>query len=634
MILFVSCWLVLVAVCVVPGTAILKLIRADQFDRIGDRFILSVWLGVAVLSVSLLAASLVTRLSPFVGVAVATSLILLSLIGRRTRAEIKTFVCTLSPRLVAGGLVLAGGVAAYTARYVSWYDTGLYHYGSIKWLSRFGAVPGLALLHPRFGLASTWFALSAPFDAGRLESRISPMLNGLALLLVGLHLLLCLSRCLMNRARLPDWVLILGSVLLLPVTLHWQVYVSASQDVPLIVATLLVAWTIVVVCDSSAAGPVQQGGFVPDAAIIPFILSMWAVTIKASGFPLVIVSALFFLSRSGFRAKPIFLLSAIGLLLVAPMIGFQLITSGCPLFPTAVMCVEVPWKMSAPEISRLSDAILQWARWSGPTPPGANSLNWFWRAWGVWGFSFESTPWLKAAVVSLIGFIMRKFAATRKIGRWVLRIGLIALALETMFSPNNLLIVFVVCLAMTTYRQGFSGKVWLIIIGVAGTALIMFRAPTLRFGLGYTVVLWICFAATHHQALQRWTNAMVFSSHAQLSFQRVFMVLLIIGGLVVGLICVGLQQNLMPWMPALYVKREILPFIMPARMQTPAVKRERINDVEFYSPVDGNQCWAAELPCSSGVRPNDYFQMPPDLVLRDPARGIAAGFKHGNHSAP
>src|SRR6266849_3441253 len=225
MISFIILWLALIVVCTIVGVNILQLLRTRQFDRSGDRFIVSVWLGIAVVSLLLLTASLVVALTPLVGTMLAAGLVSISLLRRDTRREVRTFSVALSLRLILGALVLALGVAVYTSQPIRYYDTGLYHFGAIRWLSRFGAVPGLALLHFRFGLASAWFTLGAPFNAGFLEARTTALLPGLALFLAGSHFLICTSRCLLDRARLSDRFIVSASLFLLPTAIYWIMFI-------------------------------------------------------------------------------------------------------------------------------------------------------------------------------------------------------------------------------------------------------------------------------------------------------------------------------------------------------------------------------------------------------------------------
>jgi len=97
--------------------------------------------------------------------------------------------------------VLAVVVALNSTRFVEAYDTGLYHYPLTRWLSSYGTVRGLALIHFRFGFSSSWFALAAPFDFGPLQGRIASLLGGFAALLCLSHLALAVSRIFERRAH-------------------------------------------------------------------------------------------------------------------------------------------------------------------------------------------------------------------------------------------------------------------------------------------------------------------------------------------------------------------------------------------------------------------------------------------------
>jgi len=125
-------------VCCLIGTALINVLQADNFERVGDRTIAAVWLGVVILAISLLAMSLVLPLSPPVGALISISLSALSLLSQRTRNEIAALRSRLSPNTILGFFSLELGVAAITTQQVTWIDTGLYHYGVIQWLSRLG----------------------------------------------------------------------------------------------------------------------------------------------------------------------------------------------------------------------------------------------------------------------------------------------------------------------------------------------------------------------------------------------------------------------------------------------------------------------------------------------------------------
>jgi hypothetical protein len=133
MLFFVGAWLPLLLVCWLCGAAVLKRAAgAETFGRAGDRLVLSLWLGLVVLSQALLAVSLFAPLTPPCGAAVAAALCGLALLSRGVPAEAVRLKATLRPRLVLGLLALALGVAALASQPVTYFDTGLYHSQNIN----------------------------------------------------------------------------------------------------------------------------------------------------------------------------------------------------------------------------------------------------------------------------------------------------------------------------------------------------------------------------------------------------------------------------------------------------------------------------------------------------------------------
>jgi hypothetical protein len=58
--------------------------------------------------------------------------------------------------------------------------------------------------------------------------------------------------------------------------------------------------------------------------------------------------------------------------------------------------------------------------------------------------------------------------------------------------------------------------------------------------------------------------------------------------------------------------------LVPPALPEAATEAREVNGLR-YSVATGRQCWAAELPCAER-------ELPRDVTLRDPARGLSAGF--------
>jgi hypothetical protein len=156
---------------------------------------------------TLLGVSIFLPLRPGISFVLLGSMTALAAGIKSARTRLKIPAACLNKSAFAGIGILAVIAALSSTRLVRAFDTGLYHYQIVRWLSEYGTVRGLALLHFRFGFSSSWFALAAPFDFGPFQGRISGLFGGLAIFLAVLHFALAVSRILQRRAERADWFL-------------------------------------------------------------------------------------------------------------------------------------------------------------------------------------------------------------------------------------------------------------------------------------------------------------------------------------------------------------------------------------------------------------------------------------------
>jgi len=572
MLYFIVTWTLLTIACNWIGTAVLNGLQADSFERARDRAIVAVWLGVVVLAISLLATSLVLPLSPWVGAVIITSMSSLSLLSQRTQTEIAGLRSRLSVRLVLAFVGIEVAIAALTTQKVTWYDTGLYHYGAIKWLSHYGSVPGIALLTSQLGFTSSWFALAAPFNGESLEARASVILNGFAFLIVVLHFLICLSHSFTSKAQVSDWFIVVSSLIIIPFTVGSKlmsvILASPSPDLPTIFLTEVVAWAILVISNSNPlfSGKIKHS--ILGARVIPLILSAGAVTMKLTALPLLLISTLFYLFGPGSRGKRVAIASAIILLLMSPMLISSTITSGCPLYPSSLLCFDLPWSVPAQTVQKIAATTHGWTTWFNPS---GNGTNIFWLL-GQW-FRYSKLNKVMAALIAI-----------------------------------SILSILYVWQSVKTYQ--IRGYLWLIALGVAGMTFLMMTAPAFRFGLGYLILLPILPIAIYCRAkvgrvlpiVQKF-RAAYYSS--KLHRIQVLLLLFVVSLTLVSLTKQGMQERL----------------LLPPQLSKVAVLEKKVNDVTYFSPP-GKLCWASELPCT--FRPQE------GIKLRDAAHGLQAGFVRQN----
>ncbi|HEY9607562.1 MAG TPA: hypothetical protein V6C85_38610 [Allocoleopsis sp.] len=592
MLFFFVAWTSLITLCFVIGTAILGKVKDDCFERIGDRFIVAIWLGVVILCVSLLAVSLVLPLSPLVGTVVAASLAAVALQSPFTRTEIVALLSALSTRWILGFIVLELVVAASTAQVITYFDTGLYHFQVIQWLSQFKAVIGLALIHSRFGFTSSWFTLAAPFNAGIFEARIGALTGGFAFLLATFHFLISLTRILQNRELLEDWFLVISSFIYLPILNLTGMQVSPSPDLPLIILTVVATWAILILIKK------RKGNHIINPTLIPLILASGAVTMKLSAIPLLVVSSFFYIFERRLSIQRIFFCSAIVCLLLLPMLGFGIITSGCPLYPSSLMCLDLPWSLGVQNAKEMSEVIQNWARWTGSTPANANDWNWLWH-------------WLNSEKQATFLIILS--------------------------------ILSTVGIARASNKNQVSGQNYVLALGGLGIAFMMYGAPSLRFGLGYLCVLPAFFLAAHCKigSPGRAIAVLVISGVSNVWLGLSTTGLAILGATVISFLLIWFDLSkinhkflltvifflisIVPLRMFLASPNLQLHLLLPPQMQTPhptEVLNRQVNDIKYIvlpHSSSQDQCWAAELPCTPGLSYEN-------IELRDPERGIGGGF--------
>ncbi|MHC5077180.1 MAG: LIC_10190 family membrane protein, partial [Planctomycetota bacterium] len=234
MLFLIIVWAFLLVISFQIGTTLLVFTRSGSFRLIGDRFVVSVWLGIIVISNVLLSISIFSRLSPFVFLIVSFGLLLSSMILSGNNL-LKILHSHISLPLIFGFMALLLAISFVSTQVVTWYDTGVYHFGAIKWLSKYGTVPGLALIYYGFGYATSWFALAAPFNNGILEARSCTVTGGLAFVMFIVHFCICLVRIITQRAWMEDWFLVISSLLALLLITRYEIYISPSTDLPVMI---------------------------------------------------------------------------------------------------------------------------------------------------------------------------------------------------------------------------------------------------------------------------------------------------------------------------------------------------------------------------------------------------------------
>lgn len=551
-------WCVIVFCTETIGRAVLSLLGADRISEdSADQTVIAIWIGLGTAAIFFATVGLFVAVEPWAGavfMVVAGLRGICEKAGPTSRSPIYQF------RYVGLILVLALHFATVS---VDSLDTGLYHQQAVSWLSHYGFVRGLAWLHARLGMTSSWFALAAVFNHGILAGRVSPILGGFITTLSVWHWAVKLDRVMTRRARPSDWFLILAYPMLLTVAWVWHLEVSLGPDLATWIITILVVWVAMLGVSSET---------ISGAVYLPLLLAAIGCSFKLSLLPLLPLALLFpSLASPKSSARRISRTTAGVCLLPVLLSGLSnLTTSGCPLYPSTVGCVAAEWAVSKTVAQSMATSVREYSRWSdigGRRGKADSDLSWI-RFWV-----------LKKEKIGLLALVAA--GAIVMIHRW------------------------------SVERSWF--LLWVLSVGFSGLLFVFWSAPNPRFGLGFFLLFpAMALAATigRRQVCSGGPNRLV---------PRSLVVVLLIAIVVrTDLGARGVQHVLVP--EALPAKSGSPIHILDRRtdrwttLQTETVVR---GSLRYTKPISSTQCWNLPLPCSP-------FYI--DAGVRVSPHGLAGGF--------
>ncbi|EKU99177.1 hypothetical protein Lepto7375DRAFT_1195 [Leptolyngbya sp. PCC 7375] len=575
MLYFLLVWGLLLGASFVTGMGCLYLFKIDSFSRSGHRFLVSSWLGLVILANIFFAIALLIPLSPVIGILILGVCVGFVVRISSIRNEITNILLKISDRWLLIGAAVALLAASLVSKQVTWFDTGLYHFGSIRWIANYGAVPGVALLNNGFAFVSSWFALAAPFNPDFLGSRSTAVLNGYLLFLFLLQGSVSGHYILTRVAKKSDWFVVIYLFLTLPLFVFTPflsaVLISPSPDLPVILMTGVVAWTILQTSEkplghsNKTIGEVlEKSRLTPTHAIVPLILAVGAVTFKLNGLPILGVCALYYGFKNWHQPVSLAIGTGITLLLLSPMVFFGIVTSGCPLYPSSWMCVSAPWALSTQQADNALARINGWQNWFVPPPTDTNV--WLWKL----------NQWLQLSHLNKVMLLLAIVAVPIII--WILW--------------------------KTNIRKN-AADLWLIALSLLGMVFIFSQAPLIRFGLGYFVLLPTLVLSTLCTQIFSSSRCIcrVLQPIDKLPKAATFSVLFMASLTFLGFSGVNFSHQ----------------FFIPPELPQVTVNLVKVNDVDYFLPENTNKCWGSAIPCVPKQLGNDIW-------LRNPERGIAAGF--------
>lgn len=295
---------------------------------------------------------------------------------------------SLPKALVLVGVVVASLLVFFWITSVSMhhpknYDSGLYHFGTIRWINSFSIVPGLGNLHGRFAFNQSFFTYVATLNFYPWFGHGRSLANSFLFFLTTATCLELLwpalkKPTLIFKHHAYKYLTVFFTV---PLLVYLALFSKGfSAPTPDFSSTLLQIVIFLFFTDLIGDRVMQQGKQYSKITLL-IVLAATAVTVKLSNlvFSAAIISFLFIFlwKRDGFSIK-----GGVRLLLPAFLIVFiwclrGFILSGVPLYPSTILYIPTDWTVPENEVINQANYVYSWAR--QPRTHWSNVLgSWDW----------------------------------------------------------------------------------------------------------------------------------------------------------------------------------------------------------------------------------------------------------------
>lgn len=343
-------WILLFCLLAAIGNCTLRIIRrfGGKEQSSPDPFF-AFWTGLAITVAVLQLASLILPLDRrmFTGFILIGSFALANTLSKKVPPRFVQYLRDPWTLALGSGALLFVFITAYgstSPELTNGYDTLLYHWGALRWMNTFPAVPGLANLHIRLGTPSGWLVFAGLLDNGPMDGRTAWVLCGFPLAV--LH---CQWFHFLHPLKTRDS----GTRLFLILSLPFLIYKSARMSPSLYFD--LPAHLLLMVCllelFQIRAGYISWTALTADdftRLLVPAALSF---AIKPIGAPVLILIVLAWLLHAGPRILqhrsllPVCWPCLIPALLAFGWLARNAILTGWLCFPMPLAALPVDWRV-------------------------------------------------------------------------------------------------------------------------------------------------------------------------------------------------------------------------------------------------------------------------------------------------
>ena len=311
----------------------------------------------------------------------ALGLVLL-LLRRQLAVDAWNYAPGLPALFIVAGMIAGLSVFLTGPRFVSYFDTQLYHLQTILWARDSRVVLGLANLHTRFGYNSIWLVLSAGLSLPGLSLQTMFLGNSLISIFSALAILQRLSR----RTDVVSRIFGAGALLSCFGFISLMAPTSPNTDLAPALLVLEVFYVAVVLATGRNTGADRSERSRELALLL--LLSAFAITLKTSQVVVLLVplALLVAVVRGGIPISwsPLAKAGAFCAILLSTWVARGVALSGCLLYPAASTClVRLPWSVTKASARHETELIKAWPRTIGLAQRDVLPQGWAWlRPWG------------------------------------------------------------------------------------------------------------------------------------------------------------------------------------------------------------------------------------------------------------
>lgn len=272
------------------------------------------------------------------------------------------------------------------------FDSGLYHFQSLRWINEYPTVPGLGNLHGRLAFNSSWFLLLSLF---RYASPAGPV-YGLEGYLYGLLLLAAVRAAVAERGTRQAWALPLLFFLLI-----WSFQVWLSSPTPDCALPILLIFAFLRYARKWEQGHGRR--FDADTVLVGLVILL-AVTVKLSVLPALLLPlhSLWAIRRT-LSARHWLVVAGLVVVVLTPWLARGVLLSGYLLYPLAALdWLSVDWKIPLAYVQMEQHMVTNVGQWTThPTclPPHQPLAQWVPHWWDAQSMFMRSIMLLAAASV-------------------------------------------------------------------------------------------------------------------------------------------------------------------------------------------------------------------------------------------